>query len=273
MPRRPPLGQHFLHAEGVADRIVEALAPDGRSVLEIGPGRGVLTGRLAARATRLVAVELDRRLAARLTAHPPSGNLIVHQGDVLSRPLAGWLDPGPGESWLLVGNLPYAITSPVLFAALEAEPSPQRAVLMMQREVAERLVAPPGSRTYGILSVLLQVQAEVELLFRVGRGAFRPPPRVESAVVRLHFLEAPRHGVGGTGGPSLHLFRQVVKAAFGQRRKMLRNSLEVLPLQPGEDAGAEAEAAGIDPSRRAETLSGEEFVVLARALAPILTVR
>jgi 16S rRNA (adenine1518-N6/adenine1519-N6)-dimethyltransferase len=266
MARRPPLGQHFLHEEAVADRIVDALAPDDREVLEIGPGRGVLTGRIAARARRLAAVEIDRRLASSLAHRWPPERVVVHCADVLNRPLADWLEPTPGEEWLLAGNLPYAITSPVLFGVLDAEPPPQRAVLMMQREVAERLSAREGSRTYGILSVLLGVKADIELLFRVGRGAFRPPPRVDSAVVRLTLLPRPRFGVGGVSGPSGRALRMVVRAAFAQRRKMLRNSLASLPRLSRDELSAAGAQAGIDLTRRPESLGLEEFVALARAL-------
>ena len=266
MARRPPLGQHFLHDEAVADRIVDALDPDDREVLEIGPGRGVLTGRIASRARRLTAVEIDRRLADSLTRRWPDDRVVVHRADVLTRPLADWLEPAPAEGWLLVGNLPYAITSPVLFALLDAEPPPDRAVFTIQKEVAERLAAGPGSRTCGILSVLLAVQADVELLFRVGRGAFQPPPRVDSAVLRLALLPGPRFGVGSAAGPSRRTLQVVVRTAFAQRRKMLHNSLGSLTGVDREELAAAGTESGIDLTRRPESLALEEFVALARAL-------
>jgi 16S rRNA (adenine1518-N6/adenine1519-N6)-dimethyltransferase len=272
MARRPPLGQHFLHDEAVADRIVNALDPDGREVLEIGPGRGVLTGRIASRASRLTAVEIDRRLAFSLTRRWPADRVVVHRADVLARPLADWLEPAPVEGWLLVGNLPYAITSPVLFAVLDSVSPPDRAVLMVQKEVAERLAARPGSRTYGILSVLLAVQADVELLFRVGRGAFQPPPRVDSAVLRLTLLPRSRFGVGSDSGPSRRTLQIVVRTAFAQRRKMLRNSLGSLTDIDREELTAAGARSGIDLTRRPESLAQEEFVALARALEAKLDV-
>jgi 16S rRNA (adenine1518-N6/adenine1519-N6)-dimethyltransferase len=272
MARRPPLGQHFLHDEAVADRIVDALDPDGREVLEIGPGRGVLTGRIASRASRLTAVEIDRRLASSLTGRWPADRVVVHRADVLARPLADWLGSAPAKGWLLVGNLPYAITSPVLFAVLDSVSPPDRAVLMVQKEVAERLAARPGSRTYGILSVLLAVQADVELLFRVGRGAFQPPPRVDSAVLRLTLLLRSRFGVGSDAGPSRRTLQVVVRTAFGQRRKMLRNSLGSLTGVDREELAAAGARSGIDLTRRPESLALEEFVALARALEAELDV-
>ncbi len=266
MARRPPLGQHFLHDGAVADRIVQALDPDGREVLEIGPGRGVLTSRIASRARRLIAVEIDRRLASSLTHRWSADQVVVHRADVLARPLADWLGPVPAEGWLLVGNLPYAITSPILFAVLDSEAPPERAVLMMQKEVAERLSAGPGSRIYGILSVLLAVQADVELLFRVGRGAFQPPPRVDSAVLRLTLLPRSRFGVGSETGPSRRALHTVVRTAFAQRRKMLHNSLGSLTGLDREGLTAAGTESGIDLTRRPESLSLEEFVALARVL-------
>ena len=265
--RRPPLGQHFLHDPAISSRIVDALDPDGAHILEIGPGKGALTFALAGRAARLVAVELDRRRAGDLDNDPELQNIVIVHGDVLSRPLPEWMEPVPPAGFLLAGNLPYAITSPVLFACFDAIPALRRAVLMMQREVAERLVAGPGSRTYGILSVFAAVHAETDLLFRVGPGAFRPPPRVTSAVVRLDMRPEPAFGVGGPGGPEIKWFRTVVKAAFGQRRKMLRNSLGAGLQHLGEGAlAAGAEQAGVDLSLRAENLAPEDFARLARAL-------
>ncbi|MFO7768224.1 MAG: 16S rRNA (adenine(1518)-N(6)/adenine(1519)-N(6))-dimethyltransferase RsmA [bacterium] len=263
----PPLGQHFLHDPAVIERIVDALQPDGRTVVEIGPGRGALTHLLAERAEHLVAVELDRDLAKALQQDPGLRGVRIEQGDVLARPLSEWApERAEDESFLLAGNLPYQITSPILFACFDAGPDLERAVLMMQREVAERLVAGPGSRTYGILSVFGSVYTRPELLFRVGSGAFQPPPGVESAVVRLEVRPAPLFDIR-RGSEEEDWFRRVVKAAFGQRRKMLRNSLEGgLPVERAEvqEAGEEA---GIDLRRRAETLGPGEFALLARALS------
>lgn len=271
MPRRsrPALGQHFLHDRAVAGRIVEALEPEGRTVLEIGPGRGALTHLLAERAEEVVAVELDRRLAEALMNDPMLSGITVRIGDILERPLPGWVDPLPSARILVVGNLPYQVTSSVLFACLEARDEIERAVMMMQREVAERLVAGPGSRTYGILSVLAAIHAVPEKLFTVGRGAFKPPPGVESAVVRLNMRSEPFCGVDTPGGPESGWVAAVVKAAFAQRRKMLGNSLRArLSHLDGDQIQDGAGRAGIDLRRRAETLSPEEFVELARVLHP-----
>jgi 16S rRNA (adenine1518-N6/adenine1519-N6)-dimethyltransferase len=269
--RRPPaLGQHFLHDPAIAGRIVDALAPDDRTVLEIGPGRGILTRLLAARAARLTAVEIDRRLAARLQNDEELAPVSVICGDILSRPLHEWLEPSFGESgerFLLIGNLPYQITSPLLFASLDDRVHIERAVLMMQREVAARLAAGEGSRTYGVVSVLAALSARVEIVMTVGSGAFTPPPRVASAVVRLTMRDRPLGEVGEPGGPPYEWVREVVRAAFSQRRKMLRNSLLAgLTGVPPAGIAAGAESAGIDLDRRAETLSPEEFIALARAL-------
>jgi 16S rRNA (adenine1518-N6/adenine1519-N6)-dimethyltransferase len=268
MPRkRPKLGQHFLHDPAVAHRIVDALEPDGKTVLEVGPGKGVLTYELAERAGRLVAVELDRRLAEELIGALAGPHTSIECGDILDRPLQAWITREAVEEFLLAGNLPYAITSPVLFACFEARPYLKRAVLMMQREVAQRLVVGPGSRTYGILSVIGSAYADIDLLFTVGRGAFKPPPAVTSAVVRVNIYAEPLHGIGAVDGPTEEWFRQVVRASFGQRRKMLRNSLKGgLSHLSMEKLDRGADEAGVDLTRRAESLSLEEFVRLARAL-------
>lgn len=266
--RRPPaLGQHFLHDPAVAERIVDAISPEGRSVLEVGPGKGILTRLLADRAERLTAVEIDRRLTEDLRDDPCLADVSVIQGDILTRPLHQWLEPLPDDQFLLIGNLPYQITSPLLFACLDDREFIDRAILMMQREVAARLSAREGSRTYGVISVLAALFARTEIVMTVGNGAFRPPPRVESAVVRLTMLERPLGGIGEPGGPSHERVKKVIKAAFSQRRKMLRNSLQAgLALLEPEEIAEGAAAVGIDLNRRAETLSPEEFIALARAL-------
>jgi 16S rRNA (adenine1518-N6/adenine1519-N6)-dimethyltransferase len=246
---------------------VDALDSDGSTVLEIGPGRGALTFELAERCQRLFAVELDAELATKLTEDQRLEGCTIHQADALERALAEWVDPLPSEGFLLAGNIPYSITSPLLFACFEARAHLRRAVLMIQREVADRLLADSGSRTYGIISVIGALYAESEMLFTVGAGAFKPPPRVGSAVIRLRLREQLPWGLGSTEGPSEEWLRRVVRAAFGQRRKMLRNSLSagLAHIDPGMMQTL-AQAAGIDLTRRAETLSPEEFVSLARAL-------
>jgi 16S rRNA (adenine1518-N6/adenine1519-N6)-dimethyltransferase len=257
-------GQHFLCDPGITRRIVE-LADVGSepAVLEIGPGLGALTDALAAVARRLYLVEIDRGLVARLvTRYENAPNVRVVAGDVLELPLADIVEEPRAT---VVANLPYNITTPVLFRLLELRRRLPRAVVMIQHEVAQRLAAKPGGKAWGVLPVLIQTWADVRIAFRVSRRAFVPPPRVESAVVDVRWRPEPRVDVGD--GSS---YRAVVRAAFGQRRKMLRNALADLGAARGLDAAAllaAFERAGIDPGLRAERLSIEDFARLARALA------
>ncbi len=255
-PVRKSLGQHFLNDRRILQRIVDALdIGPAETVVEIGPGRGSLTELLAARASRLVLIEYDRALAAMLRerfANIP--HVVVIEADVLATNLADVA----GEPYKLVGNVPYYITTPILFHALEP-PRPTRAVYLVQREVAERLVAAPDSRTYGALSVNVQAVATPTQLFRVAPGAFQPPPKVDSAVVRIEPRADPV-----IQSPEEARFRQFVQAAFGMRRKQLKRVLRsVLALAP-ERAEAILHAAGIDPAARPETLSPEDFARLLR---------
>ena len=255
-------GQHFLCDPSVARRIVDTAELGPRSVvLEIGPGLGALTGELAARAGRLHLVEIDPALATRLAAqHAGDPRVRVIAGDVLSLPLVE-LVPGPAVT--VVANLPYNIATPVLFRLLDLRERFPRAVVMLQREVAARLAARPGSGEYGITSVLVQAFAEVRIAFNVSRRSFLPRPDVDSAVVDIRWSVAPRTEVGDP-----ELFREVVRAAFGQRRKMLRNALAALAERQGVAVLAALGSAGIAPGARAETLDLEAFARLARAFAP-----
>jgi len=268
--RRRALGQHFLRDEGIARRIVELLRP-GLSdlVVEIGPGEGALTGHLAASAGRLVALEVDPGLAARLRERfAGTPHVEILEADAIRHDYAALpgLRPDPAGRVLVVGNLPYSVGTAILASLLTAGPAiarvaPMEMALMLQREVAERVAAAPGSRTYGSLSVLSQMAAEVRVAFSVSPGAFRPPPQVDSAVIHLRALPAPPVAVADPGG-----FRTVVLAAFSQRRKTLANALASglrLPVGRLKDVLA---ATGIDPARRAETLSLAEFARLAEAL-------
>ena len=257
-------GQHFLCDPAVAQRIVDAaaLGPDS-VVLEIGPGLGALTDQLAARAARLYLVEIDRGLTARLAArYAERPHVRVLQGDVLTLPL----DELVAEpSVTVVANLPYNISTPVVFRLLELRERFPRAVLMLQREVAVRLASPPGRATYGVTSVLVQAFAEVQLRFAVSRRSFFPRPQIDSTVVELAWTAAPRVEIG-----DVRLFTSVVRAAFGQRRKMLRNALGGLMTGKGisADAGrALYTRAGIDPAARAEQLDLAAFGRLARVLS------
>ena len=268
--RRRALGQHFLRDEGIARRIVELLRP-GLSdlVVEIGPGEGALTGHLAASAGRLVALEVAPGLAARLRERfAGTPHVEILEADAIRHDYAALpgLRPDPAGRVLVVGNLPYSVGTAILASLLTAGPAiarvaPMEMALMLQREVAERVAAAPGSRTYGSLSVLSQMAAEVRVAFSVSPGAFRPPPQVDSAVIHLRVLAAPPVAVADPGR-----LRAVVLAAFSQRRKTLANALASglrLPVGRLKDVLA---ATGIDPARRAETLSLAEFARLAEAL-------
>lgn len=262
-PRRR-WGQHFLCDPGVARRIVDTaeVGPDS-VVLEIGPGLGALSDVLAARAGRLYLVEIDPALAARLTARLDANPRVrVLVGDALTLPLDALITE-PGVT--VVANLPYNVAIPILFRLLALRTRFPRAVVMVQREVAERFVARPGSAARGITSVLMQTFAEMRLAFGVSRKSFLPPPRVESAVVDIRWCAGARVDVGVP-----EVYQAVVRAAFGKRRKTLRNALAEFALQRG--LGREALATtlrdvGIDPGARAETLDLEAFGRLTRAFA------
>ncbi|MFN2383998.1 MAG: 16S rRNA (adenine(1518)-N(6)/adenine(1519)-N(6))-dimethyltransferase RsmA [Gemmatimonadota bacterium] len=264
-PIRPRLSQHFLHDAQAADRIAGALrAPPGARVAEIGPGRGALTQPLLARGWRVTAVELDSGLAAGLERRW-AGNpaLTIIAGDALEyRP-----PPDPaGEPWYVIGNLPYAITSPLLFRWLAFATTLPVAeyVFLMQREVALRLVAAAGSAAYGALTVNAGLAADSELLFDLGPGSFRPPPRVRSSVVRL----VP-HDRWGLDDARRQRLRTLVQGLFGQRRKQLQKSLRTLPSWRLDAVATDRVAAvtGLDLARRPETLRIEEWLALDGALA------
>ena len=249
MPRaKRRLGQHFLADPGILARIADALeAAPGDSILEIGPGPGGLTAALLARAGRVVAIEKDSDLIEPLSTRFPTLELV--HGDALDIDWHGLM----GGSFLLAGNIPYNITSPLLDKAL-TPPVPRRIVFLVQKEVADRVTAPAGAGAYGALSVGIQAVARPERLFTVPAGAFHPRPKVDSALVRIRRLPEPAVG----GDPEL-LFK-LVRAGFGQRRKMLRRSLVEL-------ATPEAfVAAGVDPEARAEELDLPAWARLADAV-------
>jgi 16S rRNA (adenine1518-N6/adenine1519-N6)-dimethyltransferase len=254
LPRaKKRLGQHFLTDRHYLDRIVAAIAPQpGEAMVEIGPGPGALTERLAQAVRPLHVVEIDRDLAASLRERFGPQGVVVHEADALGFDLAQL-----PEGLRVVGNLPYNISTPILFHVASFAERIRDCVFMLQREVVERMVATPGSAEYGRLSVMLQYRFAMALLLRVPPGAFTPPPKVDSAVVRMTPL--------GTGRPAARdeaLFARVVMGAFTQRRKTLRNALRTL-------ATPEAFArSGIDPGRRGETLSVGEFVAIADAISP-----
>jgi len=252
-------GQHFLHDQSVIDKIITAaeLSPK-QEVVEIGPGLGVLTDRLLAETSQVHVMEIDRDLIERLEARQDS-HLTVHAGDVLK---TDWGKLLPQPPYILVANLPYNISSQIVFKLLDHRPMFQRMVLMFQREVGERLVAEPGGKDYGILSVLCQLWYDIKVVALVKPGAFNPPPKVDSIVLKFSPLLQPR-----VDPVDEAFFRQVVKASFTQRRKTLRNSLQASGFKQVEVAEALA-ASGIDPSRRGETLQLAEFSALTRALLP-----
>ena len=256
-PTRKSLGQHFLTDKRILGRIADALRLQGHeTVLEIGPGRGALTDILADRAGRLVAVEYDRALAAMLRErYARRPNVLIAEADVLEVSL-GELAAGP---YVLVGNVPYYITTPILFHAL-AHPRADRAVYLVQREVAQRLVAPPGGKEYGALTVNVGAVARAETLFAVPAGAFAPPPKVESAVVRITPREIPL-----VSAEEEHPFRVLVQSAFGMRRKQMRRVVRTLYSLDAEGADALLARAGIDGEVRPEVLRVEQFVALLRA--------
>jgi 16S rRNA (adenine1518-N6/adenine1519-N6)-dimethyltransferase len=259
LPRpRKRLGQHFLVDRTVLERIADTLAPTASDVVvEIGPGRGALTDLLSQRARRVIAIELDRDLVPYLRdRYREAGNVDVIERDVLEVNLG---EVG-GSEFLLAGNVPYYITTPILFHALEP-PRPARAVYLVQREVAERIAAPPGSRTYGALSVNVQAVARAELVARVPAGAFRPRPAVDSAIVRLTPRPDPVVDQSLEAG-----FRSLVQEAFGLRRKQMRRVVRTIAHLGVDAADQVLAAAAIGPEVRPETLSPEDFARLLRAI-------
>ncbi|HUF65209.1 MAG TPA: 16S rRNA (adenine(1518)-N(6)/adenine(1519)-N(6))-dimethyltransferase RsmA [Gemmatimonadaceae bacterium] len=261
----PPLkrlGQHFLVDSSVLKRIAAALELTGsETVVEIGPGRGELTDLLRPHAARLIAIEIDRALAAMLRERYAGDPVVeIVEADVLE------MDPVAlaGGPYVLAGNVPYYITTPILFQSLKS-PQPLRSVFLVQREVAERIVAPPDSEGYGALSVNVQALARPELLFTVPAAAFRPAPAVESAVIRLTPREEPLVAPGQS-----RAFQKFVQALFGMRRKQLQRVLRSVYPDLGGSAGALLESHGWTPAARPETLSPAE---LARLFAVVSDIR
>jgi 16S rRNA (adenine1518-N6/adenine1519-N6)-dimethyltransferase len=250
MPRR--LGQHFLKPPWVK-KLLDIVDPGADDeFLEIGPGEGALTRPLAERVERLVAVELDRRLARLLRAAAPP-NVEIVEGDALKMDLHG-LVPAGGR---LVGNLPYYVSSPLLRRILDLHDRVRDAHVMLQEEVARRIASPPGSREYGILSVLYALWADVDLPLSFPPGAFRPPPRVSSALLRVRFRDDPRAPVQDLSG-----FEKLLKQAFARRRRTLENNLQ----DSYPNLKEYLRFLKIEGQRRAETLSVEEFAALWRVL-------
>jgi 16S rRNA (adenine1518-N6/adenine1519-N6)-dimethyltransferase len=260
-PRKPKLGQNFLVDDDARHRIAGALGDlSSRTVVEIGPGHGAITEILAGRAKRLIALELDRSLAAELTFRfRERANVQIIEGDVLKTDFSSFAEAG--ETVDVIGNLPYYITSDILLHLFAAAANGLlgRAVLMMQREVAERVSAAPGVRDYGLLSATTQMYAQVDNLFTLPPSSFNPPPDVHSTVLRLHF--APRFvelGVDAAG------FDAFLKKAFAQKRKTLQNNLRFAGFAP--EIVASRWPGSIQPLARAEELSLENMAELYRTL-------
>lgn len=264
-PKRA-LGQNFLTDRNVLARIARLVERGpGACILEVGPGKGALTRLLAEEGARVLAIELDRQLVPLLEREfSGCGNIEVIQSDILRTDIeTELLRRSPGK-WSVAANLPYNISSQVLFLLLENRRFFSRLVLMLQKEVGERLVARPGTKEYGILSVLLGLHFDINREFTVKPGSFHPVPKVDSVVLSFTPLAEARVDVGDE-----MFFRRVVKAAFGQRRKTLRNCLKTLGLEAGEaDLAGALAGCGIAPERRGETLSIDEFAKLSRALFP-----
>ena len=256
-PIRKSLGQHFLNDPRILGRIADALDLSGAEVaIEIGPGRGALTDVLLPRVRRLYAIEYDRALAEHLRRrYAGDARITVIEHDVLEVNL-GEIAAAP---YVVAGNVPYYITTPILFHGL-TRPRPERSVYLVQREVAERIVAAPGSRDYGALSANVQALAVAELLFRVPAGAFRPPPKVESAVVRI----VPRTDPV-VAALEEDAFRVLVQGAFGFRRKQMRRVIRGLWDVDAAAADEVLASAGVEPTARPETLSPDQFARLLRA--------
>jgi 16S rRNA (adenine1518-N6/adenine1519-N6)-dimethyltransferase len=251
------LGQNFLVDRNIAQKIVREFDPKpGELVVEIGPGQGALTGLLIESGCRLVAIELDERMSELLAAEHGEALEIIRQ-DVLKVDFAALAREHGVERLRVIGNIPYYITSAILFHLIEHRDVIIDASLMMQREVAERLVAKPRTKDYAILAVMIQTFAEPRLVVNVGPKCFFPPPRVNSAVINLRFR--PAEGIEG-------IERQhgtLVRAAFGQRRKTLRNALASV-IADGEQRERVFAGAGIGATQRAEELAPADFIRLAR---------
>ena len=251
---RKRFGQHFLHDRNIIDRILRAIAPQaGDNILEIGPGQGALTYPLLQRCDRLTAIELDRDLVPILEQRAPAfGQLEVINADILEFELSSIANT---RKFRLVGNLPYNISTPLMFHLLESADLIEDMHFMVQKEVAQRIVAVPGDSSYGRLSVMLQCRCLCQYLFDVAPTCFRPPPKVDSAVIRLLPLERPKYAIGDAAS-----FARIVQTAFSQRRKTVSNSLKSL-LDRETIINC-----GIDPGLRAENLEIADFAKLSRAL-------
>jgi 16S rRNA (adenine1518-N6/adenine1519-N6)-dimethyltransferase len=255
---RKRFGQNFLVSDGVIRKIVDAIAPrDDDIVVEIGPGLGALTEPLLERLSHLHVVEIDRDLITRLHQRHPAERLTVHEGDALEFDFSTLA--APGRRLKIVGNLPYNISSPLLFHLARYAAQVHEMHFMLQREVVDRMVAAAGEDDYGRLSVMLQYRFHMERLFIVPPGAFNPPPKVDSAIVRLIPINLAQRPAETLADDEAH-FAALVQQAFSQRRKMLRNTLRSICSE------ADLQAVGITPTERAENISVDHFVRLSNHL-------
>jgi 16S rRNA (adenine1518-N6/adenine1519-N6)-dimethyltransferase len=257
---RKHLGQHFLAQPATAARIVRsAELKDTDVAVEIGPGLGALTRFVLPEVSRLHLIEVDKEMVEYMRERVPAEKAVIYEQDALSFDF-GRLGASEGKRLVLLGNLPYNISAPLMFQLLDSFPAVARAVVMVQKEVGTRFTASSGTKDYGVLTVLLGIFSKVRTLFGVGPDQFYPPPKVESVVVRIDFAQEP------PAAPDFPFMRKLVSKAFQQRRKTLGNSLTgVFGLDADAVRIACAEAA-IDPKRRAETLSVQEFIVLAQTV-------
>jgi 16S rRNA (adenine1518-N6/adenine1519-N6)-dimethyltransferase len=262
MPQKAKLGQNFLVDHSARSRIVEALGDiSDKTVVEIGPGKAAITELLAQKAHRLIAVELDRELARILKQRFAESHVEVIEQNILIVDLASFRDDG--KKLLVVGNLPYYITSDILLHLFSYHDAISRAVVMMQREVADRVAAEPGSRDYGLLSATTQLYARVEKLMTLPPGAFSPPPQVHSSVLRLTF--APRFEELGVDAEGFIAFLRV---CFAQKRKTLMNNLRTAGFE-ASDIAAAMKSAAIPPQARAEAIPLQAMAKLYPVLQPV----
>src|SRR5580692_8586069 len=260
MPNKPKLGQNFLRDQNAIRRIADALGDlSAQTIVEIGPGQGAITRMLADRAAHVIAIELDRELAPRLRAEFPADCVTVVELDVLAFDFAA-ASAAAGQRLVVAGNLPYYITSPILLKLAASHAALDRAVLMVQREVADRVAAAPGSRDYGLLSVSVQMYGPAQRLFTLPPSAFSPPPDVHSTVFRWRF--APRFAELGVDEDG---FLRFLRQAFAQKRKTLANNLRAAGIAPAVAAEALA-SAGIAAQARAEAVPIDALAALWRAL-------
>lgn len=254
------LGQNFLTSADVLEKIADAAGIDGGNVLEIGPGFGVLTYALASRAKKVVSVEIDDRLLPVLDyTLSEFENVKIIKGDIMKLDLASLISEEFGDEPVsAAANLPYYITTPVIARLIESRIPFENIVVMVQKEVADRLASPPGKKDYGAISVMCQYYTDPSVIVKVPAGAFVPPPKVDSAVLSLKPLQKPRVNVSDE-----KLFFKVVKAAFSQRRKTLSNCISAGFAISKPEAADILTSAGIQPNRRGETLSLDEFASVA----------